>query len=266
MMFGRQTGAASLAQAHAPEVALETRALCKSFAGYVVVDSVDLKVRRGAIHGIIGPNGAGKTTLFNLITRFLPPSSGAILYRGRDITRSTPAKVARQGLVRSFQISSVFPSLSVRHNICLALQRKLSTSMRFWRSEACLKPLDEKAERLAHAVGLKDHLDHRTAELPYGRKRAVELATTIALEPDLLLLDEPTAGMGHEDIDIITGLIRSVAANRTVLLVEHNIKVISTLCQTISVMERGRLIAEGSYEEVSQNAAVKLAYLGTAHA
>lgn len=265
-MHGPQRVAADAGPAGAPKVALETRALCKSFAGYVVVDGVDLKVRQGAIHGIIGPNGAGKTTLFNLITRFLSPTSGAIVYQGRHITRSTPARVARQGLVRSFQISSVFPSLSVRQNICLALQRKVPGSLRFWRSETCLKPLDAEAERLAQAVGLKDHLDDRAAELPYGRKRAVELATTIALDPELLLLDEPTAGMGHEDIDIITGLIRSVAENRTVLLVEHNIKVVSTLCHTISVMERGRLIAQGTYEEVSQDAAVKLAYLGTAHA
>jgi branched-chain amino acid transport system ATP-binding protein len=265
-MRGSQSVAPVAEPVNVSEIALETRALRKSFAGYVVVDGVDLKVCRGSIHGIIGPNGAGKTTLFNLVTRFLPPTSGTILYGGRDITRASPASVARQGLVRSFQISSVFPSLSVRHNICLALQRKVPGALRFWRSEACLKPLDEEAEKLAHLVGLKDHLDSRTVELPYGRKRAVELATTIALDPRLLLLDEPTAGMGHEDIDVITGVIRTVAANRTVLLVEHNIKVVSTLCHTISVMERGRIIAEGAYADVSQNAAVKLAYLGTAHA
>lgn len=253
-------------ESSASEIILETCDLTKSFSGYVAVDAVSLKVKRGSIHAIIGPNGAGKTTLFNLMTRFLAPTAGAIMFDGQNITTIRPAAVARKGMVRSFQISSIFPDLTVRDNIRLALQRRLNTSFRFWRSERCLDVLNDRSSQLAEAVGLGELLSVRAAELPYGRKRALELATTIALDPKILLLDEPTAGMGREDVENITALIRRVAEHRTVVLVEHNIGVVATLSNMITVMQRGRIIAEGPYAEVSQDQTVKKAYLGLSHA
>jgi len=244
---------------------IETRGLTKEFAGFVAVSDVDIKVRQGSIHALIGPNGAGKTTVFNLLTKFLEPTRGQILYRGQDITRARPAELARRGIVRSFQISAIFPHLSVLENVRIALQRKLGTSFHFWRSEASLQVLNQRAEELIEAVGLAG-FDHELAvELPYGRKRALEIATTLALEPQTMLLDEPTAGMGHEDVGRVAQLIRKVAADRTVLMVEHNLSVVADLSDTITVMQRGRVLAEGSYEEVSRNPEVREAYMGTGH-
>ncbi len=244
---------------------LETSDLVKEFKGFVAVNSISLKIRRGSIHALIGPNGAGKTTVFNLLTKFLAPTSGKILYQGRDITHEKPAQVARRGMVRSFQISAVFPHLTVLENVRIALQRKLGTSFHFWRSEAALGRLDERALSLLRDVGLDSFADVIAVELPYGRKRALEIATTLALEPELLLLDEPTAGMGHEDVSRVKDLIRTVAANRTVLMVEHNMSVVADLCDRITVLQRGKVIAEGSYDEVSSNAQVMEAYMGVAH-
>jgi branched-chain amino acid transport system ATP-binding protein len=229
------------------------------------VRTVDLAVRRGTIHALIGPNGAGKTTVFNLLTKFLEPTAGHIVYNGRDITREKPAAVARLGLVRSFQISAVFPHLSVRENVRVALQRPLGTSFHFWRSEGSLAALDPRVERLVEAVGLEDHIDAAAAELPYGRKRALEIATTLALDPEMLLLDEPMAGLGHEDIGRISALIRRVAADRTVLMVEHNLSVVADLSDTITVLTRGQVLAEGSYAEISDNPEVREAYMGTGY-
>ena len=243
---------------------LETRQLVKEFKGFVAVNGVDLRVRRGSIHALIGPNGAGKTTVFNLLTRFLPATSGTILYKGEEITRARPADIARMGIVRSFQISAVFPNLTVLENVRVALQRKLGTSFHFWRSERSLEALDGRATELLEAVDLASERDTVTVELPYGRKRALELATTLALDPELLLLDEPTQGMGHEDVGRVTALIRRVAKDRTVLMVEHTMSVVADLSDVINVLNRGSVLAEGSYAEVSRNPAVLEAYIGVA--
>jgi branched-chain amino acid transport system ATP-binding protein len=242
---------------------LATEGLTKEFRGFVAVADVVLNVRRGTIHGLIGPNGAGKTTCFNLLTKFLPPTRGVIRYDGRDITRMKPAEVARLGLVRSFQISAVFPHLTVLENVRLALQRARGGSFDFWRSEALLRTYDARAMELLEDVGLTGYAQHQAGELPYGRKRALEIATTLALDPVMMLLDEPTAGMTHEDVDRIIGLVRRVAKGRTVLLVEHNLKVVAGLCDTITVLTRGRVLAEGDYAAVSGNPEVQAAYLGT---
>jgi branched-chain amino acid transport system ATP-binding protein len=243
---------------------IETRDLTKEFKGFFAVRDVSLRVRRGTIHALIGPNGAGKTTVFNLLTKFIAPTSGHIFYQGRDITGAKPADVARLGMVRSFQISAVFPHLTVLENVRVALQRKLGTSFHFWRSKQSLDVLNGRAEELLDAVGLRGFEDHLAVELPYGRKRALEIATTLALDPEMMLLDEPTAGMGHEDIARIVELIRKVSADRTVLMVEHNLSVVADLSDTITVLQRGRVLAEGSYDEISNNPEVAEAYLGTA--
>ncbi|HVE50748.1 MAG TPA: ABC transporter ATP-binding protein [Casimicrobiaceae bacterium] len=245
---------------------LETRGLTKEFKGFVAVKDVDLKIRRGTIHALIGPNGAGKTTCFNLLTHFLTPTRGQIFYNGREITGSRPADIARMGLVRSFQISAVFPKLSVRENVRIALQRHRGGSFDFWRPERVLDELNARAEALIEAVGLTGYGATPAGELPYGRKRALEIATTLALEPEMMLLDEPTAGMAHEDVERISALIKRVAANRTVLMVEHNLSVVSTLSDHITVLARGEVLAEGDYRTVSQHPSVVEAYLGTAHA
>jgi branched-chain amino acid transport system ATP-binding protein len=247
----------------AGEYIIETRELTKEFKGFVAVSGVDLKVRRGSIHALIGPNGAGKTTVFNLLTKFLEPSRGQIFYEGQDVTRGKPAALAREGMVRSFQISATFPHLTVLENVRVALQRRLGTSFQFWRSEASLDALNERALELLEAVGLAGFEASTAAELPYGRKRALEIATTLALEPKMMLLDEPTAGMGHEDVGRVAALIRKVSANRTVLMVEHNLSVVADLSDTITVLQRGRVLAEGSYDEVSTNPEVREAYMGT---
>jgi len=248
------------------DLVIETRGLTKEFAGFTAVRDVDLRVRRGSIHALIGPNGAGKTTVFNLLTKFLAPTRGQILYHGRDVTRARPADLARRGMVRSFQISATFPHLSVRENVRIALQRDMGTSFHFWRSEASLDTLNERAEALLEAVGLSGFENETAAELPYGRKRALEIATTLALEPTIMLLDEPTAGMGHEDVSRVTELIRNVARDRTVLMVEHNLSVVADLSDVITVLQRGRVLAEGTYDEVSSNPEVREAYMGTGHA
>ncbi len=225
-----------------------------------------MKVRRSTIHALIGPNGAGKTTVFNLLTKFLEPSAGRIIYDGEDITAARPAEIARRGMVRSFQISAVFAHLTVRDNVRVALQQKLRNSFQFWRSERVLGRLDPRAEALLDAVGLSGFENALAAELPYGRKRALEIATTLALDPVMLLLDEPMAGLGQEDIGRISALIREVAADRTVLMVEHNLSVVADLSDVITVLTRGRVLAEGDYAAVSQNPEVIEAYMGTGHA
>jgi branched-chain amino acid transport system ATP-binding protein len=250
----------------ANDTVLETEDLTKDFAGFVAVRGVSLRVARGSIHAMIGPNGAGKTTCFNLLTKFLTPTRGRILFDGRDITSLRPADVARLGMVRSFQISAVFPHLTVLENVRIALQRQRGGSFDFWRSKAALHALDERALALIADVGLAAYPDVLAVELPYGQKRALEIATTLALDPQVLLLDEPTAGMGHEDIGRISALIKSVAATRTVLLVEHNLSVVADLCDRITVLARGQILAEGDYQTVSADPAVREAYLGTGHA
>jgi len=247
------------------DVILKTEGLTKEFQGFVAVNNVNLEVRRGTIHALIGPNGAGKTTCFNLLTKFLNPSGGRIVYNGRDITAARPADIARQGLVRSFQISAVFPHLSVLENVRIALQRARGGSFDFWRSKQVLNAFNERAMALLDDVGLVSFAAWTAVELPYGRKRALEIATTLALDPEMMLLDEPTAGMGHEDVDRVASLIKSVAANRTVLMVEHNLSVVANLCHRITVLTRGRILTEGDYESVSADPAVREAYLGVGH-
>ena len=249
----------------AEDVILETRGLTKEFKGFVAVKNVALSIRRGTIHALIGPNGAGKTTCFNLLTHFLTPTRGQIFFNDREITGSRPADIARMGLVRSFQISAVFPKLTVRENVRIALQRHRGHSFDFWRSESVLEGHDARADELIDAVGLTGYESTTAGELAYGRKRALEIATTLALEPEMMLLDEPTAGMGHEDVDRIAALIKRVAASRTVLMVEHNLSVVSTLSDHITVLARGEVLAEGDYATVSNHPAVVEAYLGTAH-
>jgi len=245
------------------DIILETRDLTKEFKGFIAVHGVDLKVRRGDIHALIGPNGAGKTTCFNLLTKFLIPTRGQILFEGQDITHEKPAQIARRGVIRSFQISATFPHLTVLENVRVALQRALGTSFHFWKSERTLEQLHGRALELLDTVGLREYAAHVTVELPYGRKRALEIATTLAMDPKLMLLDEPTQGMGHEDVELVTQLIRKVAANRTVLMVEHNMNVVSSIADTITVLARGSVIAEGPYEQVSKNAQVLQAYMGS---
>jgi branched-chain amino acid transport system ATP-binding protein len=250
----------------AGDVILETERLTKEFRGFIAVKDVSLRVRRFTIHALIGPNGAGKTTCFNLLTKFLTPTRGRIMFKGREITRARPADIARLGLVRSFQISAVFPHLSVLENVRIALQRGRGASFDFWRSEKTLDGLNDRARELLAAVGLTDFAAMLAVELPYGRKRALEIATTLALEPEMMLLDEPTAGMGHEDIQRITALIKAVAANRTVLMVEHNLSVVEHLSDTITVLARGEILAEGDYAAVSRNPDVIQAYMGSGDA
>ena len=248
------------------EFILETRGLTKEFKGFVAVNQVDLKVQRGHIHALIGPNGAGKTTFFNLLTKFLPPTRGTITFNDVDITHEKPAQTARRGIVRSFQISAVFPHMTVLENVRAALQRDMGTSFHFWKPESSLFHLHKRAHQLLAQVDLTNFADEITVNLPYGRKRALELATTLALEPELMLLDEPTQGMGHEDVDRVTQLIKKVSAGRTVLMVEHNMGVVASIADRITVLQRGAIIADGSYGEVAKNPLVIEAYMGTAHA
>lgn len=242
---------------------LETRGLTKAFRGFVAVNKVDLRVTRGHIHALIGPNGAGKTTCFNLLTKFLEPTEGTILYDGQDITRERPAQIARRGVIRSFQISAVFPQMTVLENVRIALQRATGRSFHFWRSERSLDSLNGRARELLAQVDLEGFADEPTANLPYGRKRALEIATTLAMEPQLMLLDEPTQGMGHEDVARVTELIRKVSVGRTILMVEHNMNVISSIADRITVLARGAVLAEGDYKTVSGDPVVMEAYMGT---
>jgi branched-chain amino acid transport system ATP-binding protein len=253
-----------VSQSVADDFIIETRGLTKEFQGFVAVSNVDLRVRRGQIHALIGPNGAGKTTVFNLLSKFLIPDRGQILYRGEDITFAKPAAVARRGLVRSFQVSAVFPNLTVLENVRIALQRSLASTFHFWKAASSLSVLNARAMELLEQVDLSSCAQTRAAELPYGRKRALEIATTLAMAPELMLLDEPTQGLGHEDVDRVTALIRQAALQRTVLMVEHNMQVVSRIADSITVLQRGQTIASGSYAEVSRNPQVLEAYMGSA--
>ena len=245
---------------------LETRHLTKEFSGFVAVSNVDLRVRRAQIHALIGPNGAGKTTFFNLLTKFLIPTRGQIVYRGEDITLEKPAQIARRGIVRSFQMSAVFPHLTVLENVRVGLQRSLATTFHFWKRESSLAVLNARAMELLDGVELGPFAHVVAVELPYGRKRALEIATTLAMDPELMLLDEPTQGMGHEDVERVTTLIKQAAANRTILMVEHNMQVVAKIADTITVLQRGQIIASGSYAEVSRNPLVMEAYMGSTDA
>ena len=261
----RRTSTTSGEAAGENDCVLRAEGLNKDFGGFVAVRDVNLRIRRHTIHALIGPNGAGKTTCFNLLTKFLAPTSGKIFYNGADITQSSPEDIASRGLVRSFQISAVFPKMSLRENVRVALQKRLGTSFHFWKPVSTLQQLDDEANRLLDAVGLTEGHGQPASTLSYGRKRALEIATTLALNPEVLLLDEPMAGMGHEDIDVVADLIHRVAKGRTVLMVEHNLGVVARLADTITVLRRGEVLAEGSYETVSANPEVVAAYMGASH-
>ncbi len=245
-----------------PGTILETTGLTREFRGFLAVKDVALRVEEHTIHALIGPNGAGKTTCFNLLTKFLAPTRGNIVFQGRDITDLAPAMVARLGLIRSFQISAVFPHLTAHENVRLALQRDRGASFDFWRSETLLTRYDDRARELLHDVGLDGYEEEQAALLPYGRKRALEIATTLALDPVMMLLDEPTAGMTHEDVDRVVALIKRIRVGRTILMVEHNLSVVEGLCDRITVLARGEILAEGDYATVSKNPDVVTAYLG----
>ena len=260
---GKVTGSANGRRRPVGQPILSTAGLSKRFSGFLAVNDVDLQVREGSIHGLIGPNGAGKTTIFSMLSGFLPPTAGRIELRGRDVTNIGPSAVARLGVVRSFQISATFGHLTVHENVRVALQRRSGLSRQFWRSDAILERLNERADELLESVDLTPYRSTLAVNLSYGRKRMLELATTLAVEPDVLLLDEPMAGIAHEDIDLVVALIRRIADGRTIVMVEHNLSVVRDLCETITVLQRGEVIAEGNYEEVSSNPLVKEAYIGT---
>jgi len=249
-----------------PDAILRAEGLCKDFRGFRAVDRLDLQVQRGHIHALIGPNGAGKTTCFNLLTKFLEPSAGRIFFNDRDITRVTPARIARLGVIRSFQISAVFPHMTALQNVRVGLQRRLGTSFHFWKPARSLDRLNARAMELLAQVDLEAFADTAAASLPYGRKRALEIAATLAMEPELMLLDEPTAGMGIEDVASVTALIKRVSAGRGILMVEHNMSIVAGICDRITVLQRGSVLAEGRYDEVAANPQVAEAYMGTAHA
>ncbi|WP_347139716.1 ABC transporter ATP-binding protein [Paracoccus sp. SSK6] len=246
-----------------PRVVLSARGLGKDFAGFTAVNNVDLDVEHARIHALIGPNGAGKTTVFNLLTKFLQPTRGKITLLGQDITRERPDKVARMGLVRSFQISAVFPNLTVRENVKVALQRPAGLAVQFWKPLSSLDRLNARADELIDHLGLTPYRDHRAADLSYGRKRVLEIATTLALDPEVLLLDEPMAGMGQEDVQMVANIIRDVAQARAVLMVEHNLNVVADICHHVTVLQRGEIIATGDYATVSADPRVRTAYMGT---
>src|SRR3546814_578648 len=248
------------------DIILSAKGLTKEFRGFVAVGGVDLSIARGTIHALIGPNGAGKTTCFNLLTKFLQPTAGSIVYKGQDITRLAPAEITRLGLARSFQISAVFPHMSALENVRVALQRRRGESFDFWRSETVLRRFNEEAMQYLGDVGLTAFADIKAGELPYGRKRALEIATTLALEPELLLLDEPTAGMAQEDVERITALVARIGRERTNLLVEHNLTVVASLANHSTVLARGKVLAQGDYAMVSQDPEVIEAYIGAGHA
>ncbi len=244
------------------DIILQTQGLSKEFLGFAAVSGVDLQIRRGSIHALIGPNGAGKTTVFNLLTKYHQPTSGSIQFNGIDITRDSQVQVARRGMIRSFQISATFSHLTALENVRVALQRKRSDSFNFWSSEKRLDVLNDRAMALLASVDLETFADTVALEMPYGRKRALEIATTLALDPELMLLDEPTQGMGHEDVGRVVDLIRKVSENRTILMVEHNLSVVETLCDRLTVLQRGSVLAEGDYATVSKDPRVLEAYVG----
>ena len=243
---------------------LETRSLTKEFRGFRAVSEVSLRVAEGTVHALVGPNGAGKTTLFNLLTGFLTPSSGQILFGGDDITGKQPEQIAHLGIARSFQITSLFDQMSLVDHLELALASPTGMGYRFWRSNAQLRRFRDRAMELLDEVGLVDRAGQAAGSLAYGQKRALELALALALDPRLLLLDEPTAGMGLEDVDRTIALVKKVAAGRTVVFVDHNMHVVGSLADTVTVLQSGQVLAEGTYEQVRNDERVITAYLGQA--
>lgn len=246
------------------QAVLSARGLTRDFRGFRAVNGVDLDVATGSVHALVGPNGAGKTTLFNLLTGFLTPTAGRIEVDGRDATGLPPERITRLGVARSFQITSLFPQLSAREHVELALQGASGLGWRFWRSATLMRRYSDRARELLTMVGLADLAEIPADALAYGRKRALELAIALALDPKVLLLDEPTAGMGLEDVDRTVELIGQVRAGRTVVMVEHNMSVVGRLAETVTVLQAGRVLVEGPYEQVRADERVITAYLGSA--
>lgn len=244
------------------DIILEARGLGKDFNGFTAVDKVSLTVRRGDIHAIIGPNGAGKTTFFNLLTSFLKPTRGQVFLEGREITGKSPAQIANLGMVRSFQISAVFAHLTVLQNVRIALQKRDGGAPNFWSPSRILSKYNDRAMEILRTVRLEGEAHRLAVEIAYGQKRALELATTMALEPKVILLDEPTQGMGHEDVEHIMELVKTFATGRTVVMVEHNMKVVAGISDQITVLARGSELASGTYAEVSADERVIEAYMG----
>ena len=245
---------------------LTAKSLTKEFRGFTAVHDVNLSIRQGTVHALVGPNGAGKTTLFNLLTGFLKPTSGTITFDGQDITGLDPEKIAHLGIARSFQITSLFDNLTALEHLELALCSPTGLGFKFWRSERTLDQFRGRALELLDQVGMADRADDQVGQFAYGQKRAVELALALALEPKLLLLDEPTAGMSLEDVDRTIELVLSISAGRTVVFVDHNMHVVGSLANRVTVLQQGEILVEGTYDEVRKDEKVIAAYLGQAHA
>ena len=237
---------------------LETRAVGKRFGGLQAVDAVDFSLDEGEIRAIIGPNGAGKTTLVSLISGRLRPSSGAITFKGEDVTRLKSYQRVDRGIVYTFQVTSIYRNLSCYENVALAAQRSLGGGL--FGAESAIA---ERVEDAIHRVNLTDRLDLPAGELPYGHQRLLEVAMGLALDPKLLILDEPTQGLAQAEIDSFCGLIRTLAESATILLIEHNMSVVLELAMRITVMDRGAIIAEGAPDEIERDPDVRKAYLGS---
>jgi len=243
---------------------VSTTALRKEFRGFAAVRDVDLRVAEGSVHALVGPNGAGKTTLFNMLTGFLTPSAGRIEIAGKDVTGEPPERIAGLGVARSFQITTLFPALTARDHVELALQAKTTLGWRFWRSDKQLHRFRDRAEELLASVGLEKVADVAVEALAYGRKRALELAVALALDPRVLLLDEPTAGMSPAETARITALIAGLDRTLTILIVEHDMDVVFRLADRVTVLHEGRVIADGTAADVRGDVRVHDVYLGKA--
>ncbi len=243
-------------------VILRTRSLYKDFGGIRAVDNVDIAVYFGTVHSIIGPNGAGKTTLFNCLSGFLPPTGGEIWYREKNITRMPGHAISRLGITRSFQITSIFPSLTVLENVRIALQSRTKSNFNMFAGLSGLAHLEETAFSILTQIGLADMAGEKAANLDYGSKRCLEIGITLGTDPDLLMFDEPTSGAGPEVSRRIIELIRNIARGKTILLVEHNIDMVLQLSDTVTVLHQGKNIATGKPDEIQQDSFVREAYLG----
>jgi branched-chain amino acid transport system ATP-binding protein len=243
---------------------IETTDLSRYFGGLKAVEGVNLRVNDGAIHSIIGPNGAGKTTLFNLVSGQLKPTRGRVLLRGRNITGLPLHRMAHLGIGRSFQITNVFPNLTVLENARLAAQARGGDSLKLWARAAAFRRYETAARDALQRVGLGDQAHLPAATLPHGGKRKLELAILLAADPQVLLLDEPTAGMASEQVPLLMDIIQAIRAEtgKTILLVEHNMGIVMNVSDQITVMHQGRVLAEGTPTEIRANPAVQQAYLG----
>ena len=241
---------------------LEARNISKNFGSLQVIDGVALKIAAGSIHSIIGPNGAGKTTLFNLMTGFIPVSSGTVFFKGEEITNLPPYKISKKGIARSFQITSIFPELSVHENLRVAAQARERMSINFLRHFTRLKNAAKKADEVLEAIGLADKGKVISKNLSYGEKRILDIGISLATDPELILLDEPMAGLQASDVEWMMKLVRDISNQLTVVLIDHNIDLVIALSHVITVLNQGQVIAEGSPAQIQGNEKVQTAYLG----